>query len=132
MTPAFNPRTTTTTNDITLVQKYGMKNPNSLSRGDVVLFRSPLDPEKILTKRVIGIGGDMINCTNKYPKPNTRVPRNHLWVEGDNEFHSIDSNNFGPISQALVIGKVVNIIWPMSRIGASFSGGRNNALNLEL
>ncbi|EGV65623.1 hypothetical protein CANTEDRAFT_101982 [Yamadazyma tenuis ATCC 10573] len=128
MTPAFNPGTSTMTNDITMVQKFGLKSPDSLHRGDVILFRSPLSPEKILTKRVIAVGGDTVACTHKYPKPTARVPRNHLWVEGDNEFHSIDSNNFGPISQGLVVGKVVNVIWPPSRMGADFSGGGRNAL----
>lgn len=126
MTPAFNPGETTTTNDITLVKKFGLKRPDSLHRGDVILFRSPLDPERVLTKRIVATGGDTVSCTHKYPRPTAKVPRNHFWVEGDNEFHSIDSNNFGPISQALVVGKVVGIIWPLLRVGADFSqGGRD-------
>lgn len=133
MTPTFNPGTETLINDIALVKKYGLKNKNNLSRGDIILFRSPIDPEKILTKRIIGLQGDSINCLAKYPKSRTTIPRNHLWVEGDNEFHSIDSNDFGPISQALVVGKVISIIWPLSRLGKSFNtGGRENALIKEI
>lgn len=129
MTPAFNPGTETLTNDVALVQKFGMKNKENLYRGDIILFRSPIDPEKILTKRIVGLQGDSINCLAKYPKATTTIPRNHFWVEGDNEFHSIDSNNFGPISQALVIGKVISIMWPVSRIGHDFKvGGRKDAL----
>lgn len=129
MTPTFNPGTESLINDIALVKKFGLKNKNNLTRGDIIIFRSPLDPEKILTKRIIGMQGDSINCLPKYPKPTTTIPRNHYWVEGDNEFHSIDSNDFGPISQALVVGKVISIMWPISRIGYNFKvGGRDNAV----
>lgn len=118
MAPTFNPRTSNTTNDIVLVQKFNIKNSNSLTKGDIIMFRSPKNPEKLLTKRVVGIQGDIIRPKSPpYPKSEVQIPRNHLWVEGDNSFHSIDSNNFGPISQGLVVGKVVTIIWPLNRFG---------------
>lgn len=126
MTPTFNPNFQ---NDITLVKKYGLKKTDSFKKGDIIMFKSPTDPEKLLTKRVLGLQGDTIKCLDRYPKQTTIIPRNHLWVEGDNEFHSIDSNNFGPISQALVIGKVVGVIWPLNRIGTNLSGGRDAVMN---
>lgn len=62
----------------------------------------------------------------EYPRQGaTVVPRNHLWVEGDNEFHSIDSNTFGPVSLGLVVGKVVLLLWPISRWGTDLRGGRD-------
>lgn len=127
MLPAFNPGTETTAHDVVLVQKFNLKWPTSLDRGDVVMFRSPTDPEKLLTKRVVAVQGDVvIPRSTSYPRSEAVVPRNHLWVEGDNAFHSIDSNNFGPISQALVVGKVVSILWPLLRLGADFlKGGRD-------
>lgn len=131
MTPTFNPGTDSLTNDIVLIQKYGLKQSESLHRGDIILFRSPQDPERVLTKRIIGVQGDRINCKKNYPKPVALIPRNHFWVEGDNEFHSIDSNNFGPISQALVIGKVISIIWPLNRIGIDFTKGGRDAIDLS-
>ncbi|CAK7892045.1 mitochondrial inner membrane protease subunit 2 [[Candida] anglica] len=119
MSPTFNPNTSSTTQDVVLVQKFGVKKPGSLSRGDVVMFHSPQDPEKLVTKRIVATQGDSIRTHSPpYPRPEARVPRNHLWVEGDNTFHSIDSNTFGPISQGLVTGKVVAVIWPPSRFGA--------------
>ena len=33
-----------------------------------------------------------------------QVPRGHLWVEGDNEHNSNDSNHFGPVASGLVDG----------------------------
>ena len=120
MTPTFNPGTTTTSKDIVLVQKYNIKTKESnISRGDVIMFRLPLDPEKLLTKRVVGINGDVILPTSNYPKLEVKIPRNQYWVEGDNRVHSIDSNEFGPISKGLVVGKVVMILWPLSRFGQS-------------
>lgn len=127
MTPTFNPGTDTTTNDVALVQKYGVSAANALRRGDVVMFRLPEDPEKLVTKRVVGVQGDtIITRSPPYPRPQAVVPRNHVWVEGDNAFHLVDSNNFGPISQGLVVGKVVRVIWPVLRWGTDIlRGGRD-------
>lgn len=122
MTPAFNPGTATTARDVVLAQKYNLKEPDSFERGDIILFKSPLDPEKILTKRVTGLQGETIRPRSPpYPKREVTIPRNHFWVEGDNSMHSIDSNTFGPISQGLVVGKARYIIWPLSRYGSDFS-----------
>ncbi|KAK6197461.1 peptidase S24/S26A/S26B/S26C [Scheffersomyces amazonensis] len=127
MTPTFNPGTSTTSKDIVLVQKYNLKSANSLHRGDIVMFRSPSNPEKILTKRIIATQGEVVRTKSPpYPKQQVTVPRNHVWVEGDNSFHSIDSNNFGPVSQGLVVGKVVFVIWPLSRFGYDGSSSSTN------
>lgn len=127
MAPTFNPATDTTARDIVLVQKFNLKRPDSLGRGDVVMFRSPTDPEKLVTKRVVGLQGDVVIPRSAlYPKAQALIPRNHLWVEGDNAFHSVDLNSFGPISQALVVGKVVSILWPLLRFGLDIlKGGRD-------
>lgn len=129
MAPSLNPGTSSTTEDIVLVQKYNVKWPKSLRRGDVVMFRSPQDPEKLVTKRIIGVQGDLILPRSPdYPKRQALVPRNHFWVEGDNGFHSIDSNVFGPISQGLVVGKVRMVLWPPLRFGSDItSGGRDGS-----
>lgn len=117
MSPTFNPGTTTTSQDVAIVQKYNLKRPNSLHRGDIIMFRSPNNPEKMVTKRITGLQGDTVfPHSPPYPKNQALIPRNHLWVEGDNTAHSVDSNTFGPISQGLVVGKVVAIIWPLSRM----------------
>ncbi|EMG46338.1 Mitochondrial inner membrane protease subunit, putative [Candida maltosa Xu316] len=119
MSPTFNPGTSDLTKDIVLVQKYNVKNPNSLSKGDIIMFRSPENPEKLLTKRIIGTHGDIVRPKSPpYPKSEVKIPRNHIWVEGDNSLHSVDSNKFGPISQGLVVGKVITIVWPLSRFGS--------------
>lgn len=126
MAPTFNPAVATKSEDVVIIQKFNLKAPNALSRGDIVMFRSPTNPEKLVTKRVIGVQGDTIVPRKAlYPKSRTIIPRNHLWVEGDNAFHLIDSNDFGPILQALVVGKVVCVVWPFSRFGLPLEGGRD-------
>lgn len=35
------------------------------------------------------------------------VPYGHVWIEGDNWRSSLDSNDFGPISKGLILGKAV-------------------------
>lgn len=126
MAPTLNPGLELMDNDIVLVKKYGLKGKGGLTKGDIVVFRSPYYPEKLSVKRVVGTQGD--NITTRHPsiKLHQRIPRNHIWVEGDNAFHSVDSNTFGPVSQGLVVGKVMAVVWPLSRMGADFSkGGRD-------
>lgn len=58
--------------------------------------RSPTDPKSIITKRVLALPGDTIKPLRK--KDPVAVPEGHVWVEGDEAFHSRDSNAFGPVS----------------------------------
>lgn len=48
------------------------------------------------------------------------VPQGHLWVEGehpDGDRRSYDSNTYGPVSQSLVVGKVMSVVWPWRKRG---------------
>ena len=45
------------------------------------------------------------------------VPRGMLWVEGDNEASSNDSNGFGCVSAALVEARVCFKLWPLREAG---------------
>lgn len=121
MRPTFNP--SDHSQDWVFLWKFGLREHNGLKVDDVVLFRSPQNPEKVLCKRVKGVQGDMVMTRSPYPRDHCHIPRNHLWVEGDN-IHSIDSNTFGPISSGLVVGKATAIIWPPSRVGRVPCGGR--------
>lgn len=85
-------------------------------RGQIVVFEAPHDPSRIAVKRVVGVGGDLITPLPGYPGGDGPqvVPYNHLWVEGDvdNRDKSLDSNWYGPISAALVIGIVTMLLTP--------------------
>ena len=62
--------------DHILVNKfiYGVKIPyldktiiaiKTPQRGDIIVFKYPVDPNKDFIKRVIGISGDVVECRNK-------------------------------------------------------------------
>lgn len=121
MRPTLNPDQVSPT-DWVLLWKFGAKNINNLKKNDVVLFKSPINPKKVYCKRIKGMQHDSIRSRHPYPKEIVHIPRNHIWVEGDNVYHSIDSNNFGPISTGLVLGKATRVIWPPSRWGTDLHG----------
>lgn len=131
MKPTLNPDSSLGWSDYVFLWKWGLRDNNSMKVGDVVLLRSPTDPEKILIKRVLGVAGDEILTRAPYPKPRCPIPTNHLWVEGDN-IHSVDSNNFGPVSTGLVIGKATRIVFPPSRFGPMPTTGGREARIAEL
>lgn len=60
------------------------------------------------------VSGDIVR-TLGYKREVLRIPEGHCWVEGDHTGHSLDSNNFGPVSLGLVIAKATYIVWPPSR-----------------
>ncbi|KAI5839324.1 mitochondrial inner membrane peptidase complex catalytic subunit 2 [Morchella snyderi] len=102
----------------------------NLRRGQVVLYRSPMDPEKVVVKRVVGLEGDVIRTRKPCPERVVTVPEGQVWVEGDEAFHSVDSNNYGPISSALITARVTHVLFPLSRAGrlAEDFKGRRGAL----
>ncbi|KAI4245848.1 MAG: hypothetical protein LQ352_006511 [Teloschistes flavicans] len=69
-------------------------------RGDVVVFRSPLDPEKVVLKRVIAVEGDVVQTRVPYPVDKQEIAIGHVWVEGEHPEHSrwsYDSNSYGAV-----------------------------------
>ncbi|KAF8213366.1 peptidase S24/S26A/S26B/S26C [Mycena galopus ATCC 62051] len=89
---------------------YARMNPESLRHGDLVTFRSPLDRNRIVCKRVIGFPGDII-CVDPTGEtaPSTEhveIPKGHMWVVGDNAALSRDSRVYGPVSMSLIEAKV--------------------------
>ncbi|KAJ6519544.1 signal peptidase I family protein [Mycena sanguinolenta] len=93
--------------------------PESLRRGDLITFRSPLDRNRIVCKRVIGFPGDII-CVDptgqKAPSTeHVEVPKGHIWVMGDNASMSRDSRDYGPISMGLIEGRLSARVWPPSK-----------------
>ncbi|KAJ2232005.1 hypothetical protein H4R99_004397 [Coemansia sp. RSA 1722] len=123
MQPALNPDSSMLWRDVLLMDKRVRDGLDEglLRRGDVVTLRSPTNPELLLIKRIIALPHDCVvpaGCPDSY----VRVPKGQCWVEGDESFHSGDSNSFGPVPLALVTGKAVTPVWPPWRIGARISG----------
>ncbi|KAJ6966213.1 hypothetical protein NC652_003940 [Populus alba x Populus x berolinensis] len=97
------------TGDVLLVEHVSHRF-QKVGPGDVVLVRSPLDPTKMVTKRVVGMEGDQINFL---PDPSITdicrtimVPKGHIWIQGDNMYASCDSRHYGPVPYGLVQGKL--------------------------
>jgi signal peptidase I len=122
--------------DRILVAKFAYR-LGSPHRGDVIVFRYPLNPQRDFVKRVMGLPGDRVRLRDgvvyignqalsekSYTiKPDfgnygpVTVPPNHYFVLGDNRNNSEDSRFFGYVPRGNIIGKAVFIYWPPARIG---------------
>jgi len=110
----------------------------SISRGDIVVFRYPRDTRKSFIKRVIGLPGDRIRITyghvyvNGQPIAEPYVPEDFLdtrsypesvvqantyFVLGDHRSMSNDSRDFGAVPRSNIYGKAVFGYWPVEKLG---------------
>ncbi len=108
---------------------------NEADRGDIIVFRFPLNPSRRFIKRVIGLpgntvtirGGDVyidgqvldetyLAATPRYDGEWVIGP-DELFVLGDNRNNSSDSQNWGPLPIEEIIGKAVFVYWPPSEAG---------------
>lgn len=76
-----------------------------LKRGDVIIAQSMVNPTMDICKRVVLMEGDL--------KDNHKIPKSHIWIEGDNKNNSFDSRHHGPIPDCLVKGRVLFSLYPL-------------------
>jgi signal peptidase I len=134
--PSGSMEPTLMVNDRILVAKF-LYRFEPVQRGDVIVFRYPLNPQRDFVKRVIGLPGNVaqlkegvvyINGQRISEKGYTiqpdygnygpvTVPRGDYFVLGDNRNNSEDSRFFGYVPRANIIGKAIFIYWPPQRIG---------------
>ena len=108
------------TRDKMLVGMWGHYKKGDIERGEIVVFKTPHDPEKIAVKRVVALAGDKVlplpgwEGSEEEQNDGVVVPYNHMWVEGDvdDRGKSVDSNWYGPISQNLVVGRAKAVLTP--------------------
>lgn len=115
MQPTFNPDSSMLQEDIVLLDKWSTTN-HEFERGQVVTLISPTNPKSLITKRIIALPGDTVVPLRKKDTV-VPIPAGHVWVEGDEAFHSRDSNSFGTVPIGLINAKVNYILWPLSRFG---------------
>lgn len=116
-----------------------------LERGDVVVFRYPLNRSQYYIKRVVGIPGETIRVANnvvtifsaEFPQgivldespylsasadtrgeASIRLGEGEVFVLGDNRDHSSDSRSWGALSEDLIVGRAWVRAFPFARAGA--------------
>ncbi|CAB1084525.1 Signal peptidase I (EC [Olavius algarvensis Delta 1 endosymbiont] len=154
--PSGSMKQTLQIGDHILVNKflYGIKIPywrktiiplKTPQRGDIIVFKFPNDPKKDFIKRVIGVGGDLVECRDKqlwvnqkrlnhdvgvYTDPHIipggvrprdnfgpiKVPDRSLFVMGDNRDESFDSRFWGFVDLKAVNGKAFIIYWSWDKL----------------
>jgi signal peptidase I len=105
-------------------------------RGEIVVFRYPVDPKRDFVKRMIGLPGDTVEINGGRVFINSReiaepyvqnpdnftmtpqlVPANKYFCLGDNRSNSQDSRFWGFVPKNYLRGPAVFRYWPPSRIG---------------
>lgn len=61
--------------------------------------RSPVNPETLVTKRIIALEGDVVTPLPPSAPAPFKIPPGHAWIEGDSFHKTLDSNTYGPVSQ---------------------------------
>jgi signal peptidase I len=119
---------------------------NIPKRGDIIIFSTKGEPEKSYNKRIIALEGELVEIqgskilingkvmprnwdmrfeTNRNESGKIftyKVPKNSVFVLGDNFAHSRDSREFGAIDKKSIKAKVLYIYWSkdLKKIGKEF------------
>jgi len=112
-------------------------------RGDVIIFRYPLDQSQFFIKRVVGLPEETVEIKNdqviihnkQHPEGFTlnepylmpiqhtigdlriKLDPNEYFVLGDNRLQSSDSRRWGPVNRSLITGRVFLRAWPINKFG---------------
>ncbi len=103
-----------------------------IGRGDLVVFKHPLEPERDYIKRVIGLPGDTVEIRGGYVFVNgerlaepyvdplyrtreyvsaRRIPQGEYFLMGDHRCDSADSRSWGTVPAHLVKGRAFLILF---------------------
>ena len=105
------------------------------TRGDIVVFHLPRDPDQDYIKRIIGLPGETVEIkdgrifVNSYeldePYINAPAAYSGIWlvedgsyfVLGDNRNNSSDSHSWGSVPLEFIVGRAVFVYWPIPSVG---------------
>ncbi len=105
------------------------------SRGEIIVFNYPLDPNKDFVKRVVGLPGERVEVIagtvyvngEALPEPYLKrkdssgapaltLGEKEYYVIGDNRAHSNDSRSWGAVPEDNIVGRVWLVYWPWEDI----------------
>jgi len=107
---------------------------SDVKRGDIIVFHFPQNPHEDYIKRVIGVPDDVIDIHDNQVWINNqqlaeayiasepqysgtwKVPKDSLFVLGDNRNQSSDSHSWGFVPYTNIVGRAQVIYWPFSEI----------------
>jgi signal peptidase I len=103
-----------------------------VKRGDLVVFKHPVEPERDYIKRVIGLPGDTLEIRDGFVwingrpidepyldplyrsrefRPAEQVPEDRYFLMGDHRCDSSDSRSWGTVPQELIKGRAFLILF---------------------
>ncbi|XP_055995626.1 mitochondrial inner membrane protease subunit 1-like isoform X2 [Ostrea edulis] len=88
--------------DKALIEYISVSN-HRLQKGDIVISKSPYRPSSLICKRLVGMEHDKII---KEDGKIVKVPKGHVWLEGDNKAESEDSRDYGPVPYGLLESRI--------------------------
>ncbi|MBI2871896.1 MAG: signal peptidase I [Chloroflexi bacterium] len=105
-------------------------------RGEIIVFRFPLDESRNFVKRVIAVPGDSVEIRGgrvyvngkRLEEPYVKAPSfseeesmtlgtDQYFVMGDNRIASNDSREWGPVPLKDIIGRAWIVYWPPHQLG---------------
>jgi len=113
------------------------------TRGEVVVFKYPRDPEQYFIKRVIGMPGESVKIDSglvyvktvgaadyqlldesayldgyvkTYPNLELTMNEGEYFLMGDNRSASLDSRIFGAVGRDFIVGKTWLRAWPLDKL----------------
>jgi len=115
---------------------------DDVDRGDIIVFKFPLNPKENFVKRAIGLPGDEVRIKEKkvyingnllsepyvihadswdrgFPRDEygpIEVPSDSLFMMGDNRDSSDDSRFWGFVPAENIVGQAFLLYWPPWRI----------------